>query len=396
MQKTILLNGLYGVQNLGDDYILLSLVNRLKRRFGSELHVRVLSRGGDVSFLEEFGDRVEVVSLPSGKLGHALTEGREAWRNDVHLIGGGGLWPFESKKQMALQSLALHATRAGGGRTVFFGVEVNPPKTDWYKTAWRKQLCLADLFVGRNTATADAMRALAPDRAEAIHGLADVTYGLDDGRDEMGDKYGDGYVLWALAMPWSLEELDSPHVRKRYDLLVSQVREMIRKLSSVVDRQLFLPFYHDSDIYFIRDVTKEIDCEATVIEEGALPLAQKRVLFKHAAHAIVMRFHGVVFSIHEETPFTAIAYSPKITNILEENNLSDRYVKYGIRPTDQFYEEIDLDFPAFEEKVLQGFEDESLPNRVAAASRSCKRRAEEAYELLFSSIEGVMRDSRSI
>lgn len=133
-----------------------------------------------------------------------------------------------------------------------------------------------------------AMAGILPEWVDKIYGYADVTYALSDAQDEVIEKYGDGYVLWALAMPWGDNELNDPCVRKRYDLLVGEIRETIQRLSGVVDSQLFIPFYYDSDIRFIQDVTGGIECETLIVNENDLPLPQKRILFKHARHAIVM------------------------------------------------------------------------------------------------------------
>ena len=98
------------------------------------------------------------------------------------------------------------------------------------------------------------------------------------------------------------------------------------------------------------------------------------------------------FLIHECIPFTSIAYSPKITNLLEENGLGDCYVKYGIRSTYQFYEKIDLDSTEFNKKILSAIDDEALRERISGASLKCKKSAKDAYNLLFAAIDKAMEE----
>lgn len=55
-----------------------------------------------------------------------------------------------------------------------------------------------------------------------------------------------------------------------------------------------------------------------------------------------MRFHSVAFSIYNNSSFITISYSPKTTRLLKELNI-DNYVEYGIRDSQFFFKEFDLD-----------------------------------------------------
>ena len=73
-----------------------------------------------------------------------------------------------------------------------------------------------------------------------------------------------------------------------------------------------------------------------------MPNWRKETFFKYAEEAVVMRFHGVQFALFYGTPFVAVSYSPKTTNVLKEFGLSGMYVEYGIRENSCFKEEFDI------------------------------------------------------
>lgn len=77
----------------------------------------------------------------------------------------------------------------------------------------------------------------------------------------------------------------------------------------------------------IRDIVNGTDINYKVIELES-PIGEKRLLFKYAKQAVVMRFHGVQFALYYGTSFRAVSYSPKTTDSLNELGLNDRYVEF--------------------------------------------------------------------
>jgi len=51
--KKILISGMYGANNLGDDYILMSITDNCIKKYGSDASVTIISNGGNVEWLHE-------------------------------------------------------------------------------------------------------------------------------------------------------------------------------------------------------------------------------------------------------------------------------------------------------------------------------------------------------
>jgi len=124
-------------------------------------------------------------------------------------------------------------------------------------------------------------------------------------------------------MPWNTNELQEPKILKRYNRLCAQFRHFILKYQKA--QNVFLPFLKGVEIEKIMDIVRGTDINYKIVGLD-FTLGEKLLLFKYARQAIVMRFHGVQFALFHRTPFLAISYFPKTSNILTELGLDGRYV----------------------------------------------------------------------
>lgn len=191
-------------------------------------------------------------------------------------------------------------------------------------------------------------------------------------------KYGltNDYMVWAIAMPWSEESLKEEHINKRYMRLCGQVQSLINKYSEY--QHVFIPFYDGTDIVMIHDLIDRMEINSRVIPHDD-SIGEKRLLFKFAKQAVVMRFHGVQFALFYGTPFIAISYSPKTTNIMDYLGLGDLYVEFGIHSSSGFMREFDIaggDWEQWEEKLG------TRTDEIKKASEKLKEIASEQKEML--------------
>ena len=73
-----------------------------------------------------------------------------------------------------------------------------------------------------------------------------------------------------------------------------------------------------------------------------------------------MRYHSVLFALYNSKDFTAISYSPKTSELLRECDLYDYCIEFGIRSSNFFYKEFDIDGEKFQILTQNSIKQEKL------------------------------------
>lgn len=335
--KTLALFGCYGIENLGDDIILLSLLDKLSAYKRWE-KIEILSYGSNYKQYKEKYKNISVTRLEGNSIRKLLTVLKCISSNDGFLIGGGGLFPKESFLNLIKIYIFTLYSKIKNKKVAIHGVEITSVMRMSSIFLWKLILKNVDYFYARNEYTYKKLGPLAI-KNNVFKGT-DVTFGLPvrDLSENRSHK-----VIISLAMPWNEDEMQDFHFKKRYELLCRQLIELSLFFISNGYYCIFLPFFKKKDIYIIKDVVKGLPSHgAEIVKELALSPMQKKDLFSDACFALSMRFHSVLFSIQSQTPFWAIAYSPKTSNLLKEYEM-DNFSEFGIRDAEFFYSEFDMD-----------------------------------------------------
>lgn len=263
-------------------------------------------------------------------------------------------------------------------RVCLYGVDIDSLRKGAYIYEWRKLVHMVDFVETRNAVCARQLKEVTDDKNKIVPGV-DLTHAFftreekTQIKDTLYKKYSltEGYMIWAVAMPWSKEELENAGIKARYMRLCGQLQQLIRRYSAC--RHIFLPFFEGTDIVMIHDLLAGMQIDFKVIPSNC-PLGEKRLLFQYAKRAVVMRFHGVQFALFHGTPFLAISYSPKTTNILNELGLRDLYVEFGIRSDSCFMREFDI-----ADDEWKSWED-NMDTRTDDIKRASNKLKETAFE----------------
>ena len=158
----------------------------------------------------------------------------EIIKADYFIIGGGGLWPSESKKQLILQKLYIKIAVRFYCKVLFFGVEVNELKSEWSKEYWRYFIRNSYGIITRNAQSVRMLSDIMQDNSDKLYESADVTLAfktLEETNEEnrIADKVlpDSGFLLLALARPWTDAEMTETHFKNRYDKFVSQIVNVV-------------------------------------------------------------------------------------------------------------------------------------------------------------------------
>ncbi len=390
----VLINGFYGIQNLGDDYILYSILDTLNRSNSGDKKIKVLVTSQGEVYNDLFKKFKGCNCSYFTKSLKSLSFIKEIICADRYIFGGGGLFPSDSVSSYLRIMLVSTICRIFGTKFVIYGIDINKISSKLSKFIWKIIISNSKVVVLRNDYSYYLLRNICKRKPEKLISSSDITFVLTTQTEKSRqlihaaqEKVGISgkYILWALAKPWDNEELQQEHFKERYDLLIKQISTLCERYSSMGYQNVFLPFYHINDSEFISDVVKESVSSSIVIQEEDLALWEKRALFVNAHACVSMRFHGVAFSLYHGLPVCAISYGHKTTEMMREAGLSDFLIEYGIRSTSMFYKEFDMDYDNLQsicDKVVL----DSCRNSFSSAAQLFKNKAEIAEKVLIKEI----------
>ena len=355
----IVINGYYGVKNLGDDYILYALLESFKKKDFHSLEITILADG---SHFEEF-----YKLFPKIKFNIIYLNEKKIFMNDLkkikcrifaflkadmYLLGGGGLFPNDSFISYLKVLADIILCKFIGVKVIqVYGIDLCDIRKKISRWIWR-QICKRAVYINfRNKFSYDLVHEFYP--SEKVTYFPDITFSLTTDIERKNFSLENiiaeknikenNYIIWALANPWSDREMKDAYIGHRYKKLCLHISSICNYCTELGYINVFLPFFHLSDCNLINDIVPCLKSSYYVCDENTLQLSQKRALFKYAKACVSMRFHGVAFSLYHGIPVAAIAYAPKTSKLLEEYGLSEYCTKFGIRKTSGFFEEFDLD-----------------------------------------------------
>ncbi len=355
--NSVLLQGFYGEKNLGDDYILYSVLSTINKT--NTINVTVLANGTDkyVNLVDRFPN-LHITVIQQNKL--SKFQQMNLIKKHTHwIIGGGGLFPRESTKEASVFLVKLMFAKLCGTKVAIYGVEFNSFDNKLYRMIWRWNFSICDHVIVRNKTNAEMIKSIGFSKVVAG---SDVTFAFrtvceKEGRSDFLSSVQNSqkeYIVWALGMPWLKWEFESAEIGER---IIKRYTKLCTLLSSTINSypqytHILLPFYDNMDIKFVNDISRMLEVPFECCNENCkIQIDEKRYIFKNAKAAICMRFHSVLFSIFSETPFCAVSYSPKTSSVLTELGLDDKMVLFGVRDSQYFYKEFDIDERKFKELV---------------------------------------------
>lgn len=151
-------------------------------------------------------------------------------------------------------------------------------------------------------------------------------------------------LLVCLANPFNEKELEDKRIALRFDKLTLQCVDFIAQYKKKGFEVNFLPFYHGSDEKFIAKVQGLLGSVDKVLQRDVdFNLDNIDELFQQYDLGLCMRFHSILLSVKNSLPVVAIEYDFKSEQLLKEAGLSEFGVRFGIRKSEFFGKEIDIE-----------------------------------------------------
>lgn len=345
-KEKIVICGHYGATNIGDEAILASLLQNLKKA-KPLAEITVLSY--NPSNTKEFHDIESNYLIPLGfrSLFRGIFRG-ELFKSlkiikncDKFILGGGGL--FTDEKLFAVFLWGIHAFWALRYKKPLYmiGQSVGPLKSRIGKWITKKAFNKAKMISVRDIESKNLLEKL--NVKKEINVMPDLVFGLDfeDGKfDENLNKIIEqnnlkGYFLISLR-PWIK---NSQKLYKNIEQVIARIVEKEKLLP------IFIPFQtvHQNDEELMHNILEQSHAKYPFLikkfDQNIFNIIQ---LIKQSKFVIGMRLHSIIFSIIAMTPFVAISYSSKVKNLLKDLKFQDLIIdKFE---TDYILNKINLEF----------------------------------------------------
>ena len=304
MSKNVVLSGYYGFNNAGDEAVLYSIINSLRKLDGN-IEITVLSnKPADTA--KSYG----VKAVNRWKLAD-VTQAIRA--SDLLISGGGSLLQDVTSKNGILYYLGIMGIARILRKPVFiYSQGIGPVSHSRNRWLVGKMLNRAQGITVRDhqskaelinmgvkkeiVVSSDPVLSFAPEEIEISKGQELLCRGAVN---------IEGKILAVSLRSWKTDGANFKAIARACDQLACQDWQIV-----------FVPMHFPEDIAIAREVAKEMKREAIVLKENYSP-AEALAIYKSSDMVLGMRLHALIMAAVVEKPLVAISYDPKIDNFME-------------------------------------------------------------------------------
>ncbi len=307
-RNDILLSGYYGFKNTGDEAILASILDALKK-IEPELNIKILSV--NPSFTEKEHNTPSVHRYRPEML-YALLESR------MLISGGGGLLQDSTSIRSPLYYLAMVLlAKLTGKKVMFYAQGIGPLKTFTGKTLTSYIANMVDFITVRDEKSARILKELGVCKPP-VEVTTDPVFAMKPACEP--DVLN---VFAAEKIPFEGNRWIGLSVRDWNSSV-----DYLNIISRVVDRLseefsckiLLIPMHYPDDLLVSRRIKNTMKSSVYIVSGEYSPRILMGMLGKMNI-LIAMRLHAVIMSSVLGVPSLPLAYDPKIANISEQLGL---------------------------------------------------------------------------
>lgn len=328
----IVLSGFYGLGNTGDEAILKSIVDNLKKELDNP-DITVFSLSPEQT-AKEHG----VKSVYRGWR-HDNKEKVKALRQaDLLISGGGGLLQDTYPTKFLFGPLPYYLlivllAKLCGTKVMFFSQGIGPVTSTWGKFLMRRLANLADFVTVRDEFSKDYLHNLGVTRPETVV-TADIVFALDlDPDDSAYDSLplkGDERIVAVAPRPWFEHEEE-------------YMTKMAWALDRLVETHGVTPVFVPMEPPYDTDVSKRIVAKMehsteTLVLDGAFSPNELHNFIARADLTIALRLHALIFSALQNVPHVGLSYDPKVEAFLKRSGMWEHSFPLGDFTKEALYE----------------------------------------------------------
>ncbi|MFZ4199910.1 polysaccharide pyruvyl transferase CsaB [Lysinibacillus sp. fkY74-1] len=290
----IVLSGYYGFDNVGDDAILLSIIQALKK-WENDIEITVLSNNPTATE-QTYG--VKAVNRWKMKEIHQLLK-----TADGLISGGGSLMQDQTGMKTIPYYAGVIQIAKWLKKPVFvYAQGMGPINHSLSKLIVRKTFNKVEQITVRDKASQTLLTEIGVRKETKI--VPDPVMGLNG---------GDFHCEWLDQESLTAESYISVSVRD-WPSTIAYKEKIAHSLDQLVrqgEQIVFLPMHGEHDLKTSQEVAALMQ-EKSLIAPSDLSIEEKIAVIGQSQLLIGMRLHSLIFSAIYATPFIAISYDPKI------------------------------------------------------------------------------------
>lgn len=311
--------GNYGHSNIGDEAILRGLLALLENK-----DVNVFTDSLTASSLIHSKNNSKFLTLKPPLRGRIymipsilLSLIRSILRNDIVIIGGGGLFNDVNKTAFFQYVFLLLASRLLFKKVYIVGVSVGPLNSLPLKLVLKMSSMLANKIYVRDADSVKYFRSLNTNL------IPDLSLGSDFLLSSKGEVSANrsNYIVSI-----SLMDVTKTHTADIQSNYIHQIQQFIKQLKCIEDKLkielIAMDFEKDLGILEpLKNVCQDYDIECEIIKVDDFTKLDSA--FSKSNFIIATRLHSAILSILYEKPFLAISYQQKVKNYFDSHGLSE-------------------------------------------------------------------------
>lgn len=311
--EEILISGYYGFKNSGDDALLLSIINDLKKQ-QKELKITVLS-----SNPEETSMIYGVRSINRMNIFAILSSMRKA----KMLISGGGtlIQDGTSSKSLWYYLFIIRLAKIMGLKVMLYSNGIGPIIKRFNEKRTKKVLNRVDLITLRDEASLKELERIGVTKPE-IHLTADPAFMLKPSDEKTGLDILEKASADISGKLMCISIRDWKHLCDGFEDIVAQAVDYAAEKYGMFP--VFLPMQPRVDYEISKRVAKKMKTRSAVIE-NELTIADTLSVISNMSLCIGMRLHTLIYAASQAVPLVGLVYDPKISGFMDYMHQS-RYI----------------------------------------------------------------------
>lgn len=304
-----IISGYYGYRNIGDDALLMSIINDLKR-YKPDIRLMILSKAPAVTSKD-----FNVASISRFSMLRIF----RAMKNTRAFIYGGGnlLQDNTSTRSLFFYLSMVWLAKKHRLKIMFYANGIGPLKKKVNRLLTKEIMNQVDVITLRETLSFEELRSLDIGKPKILL-TSDAALTVTDGRDNIdtGIRQQLGLHKDKPLLGVSLRKYPGNEnvEHEKYESVIARAIDIMAEKYGAWP--VLFPMQHPNDVPILENVAGKMTSKCTVVKEK-LNIFQTYDLISGMHMLLGMRLHALVFAAVASVPMVGLVYDPKIEGFLD-------------------------------------------------------------------------------
>lgn len=306
-----IISGYYGFQNIGDDALLMSIVNDLRKQ-KPDIRILILSKIPEDTALEYTVDSISRINLV--RVLSAMKKARS------FIYGGGNLLQDNTTRSLLFYLGMVWLAKKMNLKVMFYANGIGPLKKKINRLLTKKIMNKVDVITLRERLSYTELTHMEISKPRVLL-TADSAFTIIDSMNQdpkdilhlLGIDSSLNYIGFSLRKYPGHENI----THEDYENVIAKLADHMAERHGLIP--VFIPMQHPDDVPVLENVAEKTNCRSIVIKHK-LNVFETYKVIGSMSMVIGMRLHALVFSAGAGVPMLGLEYDPKIQGFLEYIN----------------------------------------------------------------------------